>query len=48
MDCAKECGFKNAIYPYETWVNLYDEISGNELPEGLTLNENYDIVEAAD
>lgn len=48
MDCAEQCGFKNAIYPYETWVNLYDEIVGNGLPEGLTLNENYDVVEADD
>ena len=45
MDCAKECGFKQAIYPFGSWVNLYEEISGNTLPEGLTVNENYDIVE---
>ena len=34
-----------AIYPYEDWVSLADEIYGGELPEGLTINEADFIVE---
>ena len=34
-----------AIYPYEDWINLADEIYGGELPEGLTVNEEDSIVE---
>ena len=34
-----------AIYPYEKWVSLADEIYGGELPEGLTVNEEDSIVE---
>ncbi|MBO5804230.1 MAG: hypothetical protein J6R25_04060 [Bacteroidales bacterium] len=34
-----------AIYPYEDWINLADEIYGGELPEGLTINEEDRIVE---
>ena len=34
-----------AIYPYETWIRLDDEIYGGELPEGLTVNEEDSIVE---
>ena len=45
LACAKERGYKRAVYPFGSWINLYDEISGNCLPEGLTLNANYDIIE---
>jgi hypothetical protein len=34
-----------AIYPYEDWISLADEIYGGELPEGLTVNEEDSIVE---
>ena len=34
-----------AIYPYEKWVSLADEIYGGELPEGLIVNEEDSIVE---
>ena len=28
-----------AIYPYDNWVNLSEEIFGGECPEGLTITE---------
>ena len=34
-----------AIYPYEKWVSLADEIYGGELPEGLIVNEEDSIIE---
>ena len=34
-----------AIYPYEDWLNLADEIYGGELPEGLIVSEKDTIVE---
>ena len=48
MDCANECGYKEAIYPFSTWESLVDAINSNALPEGLTVNEVYNIVEASE
>ena len=35
-----EDGVTKSVYEYSYWVDLVSEISGGELPEGLTLTEN--------
>ena len=45
-ESAKENGFKNAIYPYEDWIDISNEILGDALPFGLMANpENNGIIE---
>ena len=34
---AKENGLKQAIYPYEYWVDITYEITGGEMPTGLKI-----------
>ena len=38
IELAKEDGRNQAIYPYEDWVDITDEIAGDGLPEGLEYN----------
>ena len=42
-DCPKN--IKNPIRPYSKWVNLSEDIIGGELPTGLTVDEEWDIIE---
>ena len=45
IELAREAGVVNAIYSYCDWVNIVDAVSGGELPDGLSYNENDSIVE---
>ena len=46
VETAAEDGVVNAIYPYEDWIDIAYEISGGEMPEGLTVVEDK-IIETA-
>ena len=38
-------GRKNAIYPYEDWIDIASEISGGECPNGLEFDDNNNVIE---
>ena len=38
----------NPIYPYNSWVNLSDEIRGGELPNGLDEDNCCNIIEVSE
>ena len=40
-------GIVNPIYSYDNWVDLTDEITGGEMPEGLEITDD-GIVEVTD
>ena len=37
IEIARENGVKKAIYEYDSWVDLTEEIYGGEMPEGLEI-----------
>ena len=47
IEMAREDGVKCAIYEYEDWIDIADEIVGGELPSGLAYNGS-NIVEVGD
>ena len=48
IEMAREDDIKCAIHEYADWLDIANEISGGELPEGLARNENYEIYEISD
>ena len=48
IEMAQESGVKNAIHEYADWLDIANEISGGELPEGLDKNESGEIYEVSD
>ena len=40
VEMAKEDGRKCAIYPYEDWIDIAYEITGDEMPQGLAVTEH--------
>ena len=47
VNAAKEAKVINPVYFYKTWVDITDDISGGELPEGLEAT-NDGIIEVVD
>lgn len=47
VDCAREDGINWAIHEYHEWIDITDEIVGDELPETLDRNENGEIYEVS-
>ena len=41
VEMAKEAGCKQAIYPYEDWIDIAYEISGGEMPNGLSMDDTH-------
>ena len=39
VEMAEEAGCKQAIYPYEDWIDVSYEITGDEMPAGLSMND---------
>ena len=46
VEAAMERGCRQAIYPYDEWIDITEAIAGGELPEGLDKNDDYETVEA--
>ena len=47
VNAANEAKVINPVYFYKTWVDITDEITGGEMPEGLEITDD-GIVEVTD
>ena len=41
VEMAEEAGFKQAIYPYEDWIDVSYEITDGEMPVGLSMDDTH-------